>query len=152
MATTSATDRGALVRAIAAQHLADRGALMPVLHEVMAEFGHLDRSDVEAVADVLNLSRADVHGVVSFYKDFRTTPAPAHTVALCRGEACQAVGAEALYADTRGRAGDLGDDVEVDEIFCFGNCALGPSGMLDGRLHGRLSADRITTLTEGWRS
>jgi formate dehydrogenase subunit gamma len=72
-------------------------------------------------------------------------------VALCRGEACQSVGAEALYADTRARAGRLGADVEVSEIFCLGNCALGPSGMLDGRLHGRLSSERLDALTEGWR-
>jgi len=152
MSTAPATDRVALVRAIATQRAGDRGALMPVLHEVLEELGHVAREDVETIADVLNLSVADVHGVVSFYKDFRTTPAPAHTVALCRAEACQAVGAEGLYAETRARAADLGDDVEVDEVFCFGNCALGPSGMLDGRLHGRLSRERITALTEGWRA
>jgi formate dehydrogenase subunit gamma len=147
----STTDRIALVRAIAEHHRSERGALMPVLHAVVEELGHVAREDVETIADVLNLSVAEVHGVVSFYKDFRTEPSAAHAIALCRGEACQAVGAEALYADTAARAGQLGADVEVDEIFCFGNCALGPSGMLDGRLYGRLSADRITTLTEGWR-
>lgn len=152
MATTSVTPRAVLVRAIAAQHAADRGALMPALHDVMDGFGHIAREDVEAIADVLNLSVADVHGVVSFYKDFRTTPPPTHTVKLCRAEACQAVGAEALLADTRARAGELGGDVEVDEVFCFGNCVLGPSGTIDGRLHGRLSAERIDALTEGWRS
>jgi formate dehydrogenase subunit gamma len=151
MTTASATDRVALVRAIAGHHLAERGALMPVLHEVVSEFGHVAREDVEAIADVLNLSVAEVHGVVSFYKDFRTEPPAAHTVALCRGEACQSVGAEALYAETRGRAADLGPDVEVDEVFCLGNCALGPSGTIDGRLHGRLSSERVTALTEGWR-
>lgn len=152
MTTRPGTDRAALVRAIAAQHLDERGALMPVLHDVNEELGHIGRPDVEAIADVLNLSVADVHGVVSFYKDFRTAPPAAHTVSLCRAEACQAVGADALYADTVRRVAELGDDVEVDEIFCFGNCALGPSGMLDGRLHGRLSADRLTALTEGWRA
>jgi formate dehydrogenase subunit gamma len=100
---------------------------------------------------VLNLSVAEVHGVVSFYHDFRTEPPAAHTVALCRGEACQSVGAEALYDDTRARADSLGRDVEVAEVFCLGNCALGPSGTVDGRLHGRLSAQRLDTLTEGWR-
>lgn len=124
---------------------------MPVLHEVMQELGHIAREDVEAIADVLNLSVAEVHGVVSFYADFRTEPPAAHTVTLCRAEACQSVGAEALYADTRARASRLGDDVEVAEVFCLGNCALGPSGTLDGRLHGRLSAERLDTLTEGWR-
>jgi formate dehydrogenase subunit gamma len=152
METTSVTHRAALVRAIAAQHTAHRGALMPVLHDVMDELGYISREDVEAVADVLNLSVADVHGVVSFYKDFRTTPPPTHTVELCRAEACQSVGAEALYADTRSRAAKLGEDVEVHEVFCFGNCALGPAGVIDGRLHGRLSTERIDALTAGWRS
>jgi formate dehydrogenase subunit gamma len=151
MTSAPTTDRAALVRAIATQHLSERGPLMPVLHEVTEEIGHLTRADVETIADVLNLSVADVHGVVSFYHDFRTEPAAEHRVALCRGEACQSVGAEALYADTRSRAGDLGDGVEVAEIFCLGNCALGPSGTLDGRLHGRLSAERLDALTEGWR-
>jgi formate dehydrogenase subunit gamma len=151
MTTASTTDRAALVRAIAAQHLADRGPLMPVLHEVMEELGHIARADVETVADVLNLSIAEVHGVVSFYHDFRTEPVAAHRIALCRGEACQSVGAEALYDGTRARAGELGEAVDVGEVFCLGNCALGPSGTLDGRLYGRLSAERLDALTEGWR-
>jgi formate dehydrogenase subunit gamma len=151
MTTDSLTDRVALVRAIAQQHVSERGPLMPVLHDVMAELGHISREDVETVADVLNLSVAEVHGVVSFYHDFRTTPRAGHQVALCRGEACQSVGAEALYASTVARSSALGADVEVAEVFCLGNCALGPSGTLDGRLHGRLSAERLDTLTEGWR-
>ena len=151
MTTASTTDRAALVSAIASAHLSERGPLVPVLREVMEELGHIAREDVEAIASVLNLSVAEVHGVVSFYHDFRTEPPAAHTVALCRGEACQAVGAEALYAATRAGADELGDGVEVAEVFCLGNCALGPSGTLDGRLHGRLSADRLAALTEEWR-
>src|SRR3954466_11716646 len=118
MTSAPTTDRVTLVRAIATQHLPERGPLMPVLHAVMEELGHIAREDVEAIADVLNLSVAEVHGVVSFYHDFRTDPPAAHTVAVCRGEACQSVGAEALYADTRGRAGRLGSGVEVTEVFC----------------------------------
>jgi formate dehydrogenase subunit gamma len=151
MTSAPTTDRVALVRAIATQHLSERGPLMPVLHEVVEELGHVAREDVEVIAHVLNLSVAEVHGVVSFYTDFRTDPPPAHTVALCRGEACQSVGAEALYADTHGRVADLGEGVEVAEVFCLGNCALGPSGTVDGRLHGRLSATMIDALTQGWR-
>jgi formate dehydrogenase subunit gamma len=151
MTTAPATDRAALVRAIASHHLADRGPLMPVLHDVMEELGHVSRADVEAIADVLNLSVAEVHGVVSFYQDFRTEPPAAHAVALCRGEACQSVGGEALHDATRARAGSLGADVEVTEVFCLGNCALGPSGTLDGRLHGRLSSERLDSLTLEWR-
>jgi formate dehydrogenase subunit gamma len=124
---------------------------MPVLHAVMDELGHIAREDVETIADVLNLSVAEVHGVVSFYHDFRTTPPAEHAIALCRGEACQSVGAEALFEETRARAKSLAPDVEVTEVFCLGNCALGPSGTLDGRLHGRLSAEQLDALTEGWR-
>ncbi|MGC4111124.1 MAG: NAD(P)H-dependent oxidoreductase subunit E [Nocardioides sp.] len=151
MTTASTTDRVALVRAIATQHLSERGALLPILHDVMEELGQVAREDVEAIADVLNLSVAEVHGVVSFYHDFRTTPPAAHTVSLCRAEACQSVGGQGLYDATRARVAALGDGVEVTEVFCLGNCALGPSGTIDGRLHGRLSDDRIDELTEEWR-
>jgi formate dehydrogenase subunit gamma len=152
--TAGAAARVDLVRTIAASRIEDRGPLMPILHEVMAEFGYIDRADMVAIADVLNLSVADVHGVVSFYHDFRTTPAPAHVVALCRGEACQSVGAEALYATARdaAAAGRYGPDTEVRQVFCFGNCALGPSGSVDGRLVGRLDPDRLSVLTREWRS
>ena len=105
MTTAPTTDRAVLVRAIAAQHVGDRGPLLPVLHAVQEEFGYVAREDVEVIADVLNLSVAEVHGVVTFYHDFRTEPPAAHTVALCRAEACQAVGAEALYDATRGAGG-----------------------------------------------
>ena len=153
MSASAETARATLVRAVAAAHLSERGALMPVLHEVMDELGYLTRGDLEVIADVLNLSVADVYGVVSFYKDFRTTPPPAHILALCRAEACQAVGAGPLFERTRDRAGrgDLGADVEVHEVFCFGNCSLGPSGTVDGRLYGRLDDDRVTALTGTWR-
>lgn len=148
-----ATERAALVRAVAEQHRHDRGPLMPVLHDVMSELGYVDRSDFPVIADVLNLSVAEVHGVVSFYHDFRTAPPATHQVTLCRAEACQAVGAQALFDETRSRAaaGDLGD-AQVTEVFCLGNCALGPSGTVDGALHGRLSRERLDELTQGWRS
>jgi formate dehydrogenase subunit gamma len=151
MTTASTSDRAVLVRAIAGQHLAERGPLMPTLHEVVDELGYISREDIEAIAEVLNLSIAEVHGVVSFYHDFRTESPPAHSVALCRGEACQSVGAEALFDRSHARPDLLGHDVEVREVFCLGNCALGPSGTIDGRLHGRLSAERLDALTEGWR-
>lgn len=142
--------RAEAVRRIAAEHARERGPLLVVLHGVTDQLGHIERGDVKAIADVLNLSIADVHGVVSFYRDLRTSPAPAHTLHLCRAEACQSLGADALYAGTAARFTDR-DDIEVAEVFCFGNCALGPSGMLDGRLHGRLTPERIGSLTSGWQ-
>lgn len=155
MSAPADVDRATAVRSLAEHHLAsDRGPLLPILHEVVETLGYVDREDVVVIADVLNLSVADVHGVVSFYHDFRTSPPARHTVQLCRAEACQAVGAEQLHtrARTDAASGAYGPDVEVGEVFCLGNCALGPSGMLDGSLHGRLDADRLTALTEGWRA
>ncbi len=148
---TAATDRAALVRAVAEQHLGARGPLMPVLHDIVEELGHLNRSDYPVIAEVLHLSVAEVHGVVSFYHDFRTTPPAEHTLRLCRAEACQSVGAQELFDRTQARVGQLGGDVEVSEVFCLGNCALGPSGMVDGQLHGRLDDATIDRLTEEWR-
>ncbi len=140
--------RADMVRAIAQGQTGERGPLLPILHAVQAEFGHIDAADVPVIAHVLNLSVAEVHGVVSFYKDFRTSPPPAHTVHVCRAEACQAVGGQALF-DQAQRTIES-ESVEVEGIFCFGNCALGPTAMLDGKLYGRLTDERLTALTKEW--
>jgi formate dehydrogenase subunit gamma len=138
------------VRAIAEQLAGIRGPLLPVLHEVVATHGYVTDDDVAVVANVLNLSRADVHGCLTFYHDLRRTPPAAHRVSLCRGEACQSRGAESLYADATDRwAGS--SEVEVGEVFCLGLCAQGPSGTLDGTVHAGLSPDRLTALTQGWQ-
>lgn len=153
LVTTSAdTSRSTLVRAIAEGQRDQRGALLPILHEVMEECGFIDSTDVPVIADVLNLSVAEVHGVVSFYHDFRTTPPADHTIALCRAEACQSVGAQVLYDETLARVtdGDLPGSVDVHEVFCLGNCALGPAGMIDGRLYGALNRARIDEITSVW--
>ena len=134
--------RADAVREIAAGYAARRGPLLPVLHAVQGRFGAIERGDLVAVADVLNLSIADVHGVMTFFHDFRAAPPPTHVVAICRGEACQSVGAERLMADVRADLQEA-SDVEVHEVFCLGNCALGPSGTVDGRLFGHLTASRV---------
>jgi len=142
-------ERAASVRRIAEQLIGIRGPLLPILHEVVATHGYVTDDDALVVADVLNLSRADVHGVLTFYSDLRRTPPLAHRVALCRGEACQSRGAERLYAAVTERWG--GDtDVEVGEVFCLGLCAVGPSGTVDGVLHAALSPERLDALTDGW--
>ena len=100
---TTESARATTTRELATAGRAQRGPLLPILHAVMAEHGWVSDEDIAVIADVLNLSRADVHGVVGFYNDFRRTPAPAHRVQVCRGEACQAVGAQALYAAAQAR-------------------------------------------------
>jgi formate dehydrogenase subunit gamma len=150
-------DRLAVVREIAASLKGERGALMPILHRVVDEVGYVTPEDTKVIADVLNLSEADVHGVATFYKDFRREPAARCVVQVCRGEACQAVGAEALVEHATTTLG-VGIDahsadgsVELEQIFCFGNCALGPTICLDGRLHGRVSTDRFDAIVEAAR-
>jgi formate dehydrogenase subunit gamma len=141
--------RSATVRALATRRSGDRGSLLEVLHDVMDALGHIAEQDVVDVADVLNLSVAEVHGVVGFYHDFRRTPAPAHTLTLCRAEACQAVGAHELVDRARQRfAGH--PDVEVREVFCLGNCALGPSAVVDGVLRGRVDEPVLDQLAQRW--
>jgi formate dehydrogenase subunit gamma len=145
------------VREIVADHRDERGALLPILHAVQSEFGCVPRELIPTIAEELNLSRADVYGVASFYRDFLDEPAGRSTVRLCRAEACQAVGANELVESAKQQLGvDMGSttpdgDITLDEVFCLGNCALGPSGTVDGTLHGRLDPDRLASLTEGWR-
>lgn len=137
------------VRAIAASHAGERGPLLPILHAVQQEFGYLDPAVTPVLADVLNLSIAEVHGVITFYRDFRATPPGRVTVRICRAEACQAVGADALLAHATGRLGvAVGETtpdgaVTLDEVFCLGNCALGPSIQVGTRLHGRVGPERL---------
>ena len=141
-ATWSADRAAELTRSLAGRP----GPLLEVLHALqLREFGYLDPRAVPVIADELNLSRAEVHGVVSFYPDFRTTPPAPASVQVCRGEACQAVGAEASWRTPRTPRGAARRDVgrrprHLDEVFCLGNCALGPSVAVDGRLHGRVDA------------
>lgn len=144
----------ARVRAIAQGRVDEPGPLLEILHDLQHELGYLPPCTVPVVADVLNLSRAEVHGVVSFYADFRTRPPAETSIAICRGEACQAVGAEGLVDHVRSRLGvEVGaqtDDgaVELQQIFCFGNCALGPTATVAGCLHGRLTPQRLGVLID----
>jgi formate dehydrogenase subunit gamma len=140
------------VRDIAREHRDRRGPLLPVLHAINDELGHVDQADVPVVADVLNLAVAEVHGVVTFYRDFRRAPAGRVTLRICRAEACQSVGAEALaeHASTRLGVGfgETTSDgaVSLDEVFCLGNCALGPAVQIDGTLRGRVSPARLDAI------
>jgi formate dehydrogenase subunit gamma len=140
------------VRALVAAHRGDRGALLPILHRIQAEFGHVDPDLVPLLAAELNLSRADVHGVITFYTDFRSEPAGRVLVRLCRAEACQSVGAEQLVAHAEQvlgiKVGQTTPDssVTLEQVFCLGNCALGPAGQINERVQGRLTPGRLEAL------
>ncbi|WP_051821190.1 formate dehydrogenase subunit gamma [Streptomyces sp. SCSIO 75703] len=144
----------AAITAIAAAHRGRRGPLLPILHAIQAELGHVPEETAALLARELNLSRADVHGVISFYHDFRREPAGRTTVRICRAEACQALGSEALVARARERTGiSLGEttadgSVTLEQVFCLGNCALGPAVQVGDRLHGRMDPDRLRTLLD----
>lgn len=139
-------------------HQGREGALLPILHDIQAAFGHVPQAALPQVALALNLSKAEVHGVVSFYHDFRESPAGAHVIKLCRAEACQAVGADrvaahaksALGVDWHGTTPD--GRVTLEPIFCLGLCACGPAAMVDGKLIGRVDEARLDGLLAGVRA
>ena len=134
------------------RHAADEGALMPVLHAIQARLGHVPAEAVPLIATGLNLSRAEVHGVVSFYHDFRASPPGRHVLKLCQAEACQSMGVKALTAELEQRLGlPLGETLEdgslsFEAVYCLGNCACAPSAMLNGELHGRVDAEELMAL------
>ncbi|MFD7445404.1 formate dehydrogenase subunit gamma [Streptomyces sp. NPDC059909] len=154
--TTSGSDMTVddVVRTVVAAHRGQRGSLMPILHAVQAELGHVPQEAIPVLADELNLSRADVHGVVTFYHDFRHEPAGRTTVRICRAEACQALGANSLVGYAREAGLSLGEttadgSVTVEQVFCLGNCALGPAVEVNGRLYGRVDVARLGSILEG---
>ncbi len=120
--------------------------LMQILHEFMRRFGYIAEAAIRQLADELNLSRAEVHGVVSYYHDFRTEPPGKHVIKLCKAEACQAMGSRTL---SRHVENTLGDDVTVEPVYCLGNCALSPAIMVDGKTYGRVSAERFDAIIAG---
>ncbi len=140
------------VEEILTAHTGMEGALLPILHAVQAEFGHIPPDALPIIAKDLNISRAEVHGVVSFYHDFRETPAGRHIVKLCRAEACQAVGADRIAAHAQNVLGvdwhqtTADGRVTLDPIFCLGLCACGPAAIIDGKVHGRVNEEKLTAI------
>lgn len=140
----------ARAREVIGAHAGLEGATLPILHALQAEFGYVDRRCTALIAEALNVSKADVHGVVSFYHDFRHAPPGKHVLKLCRAEACQANGADALVdrlAFAHGRkCGATDGPLTIDNVYCLGNCALGPAALLDGEPVGRLDAGKIDAI------
>jgi len=134
------------------------GPLLLALQAIQETFGYVDPLAVPIVADVLNVSRAEVHGVLTFYTDLRTSPPGQHHVQVCRAEACQSRGAADLVDHAKRQlgtelGGTTGDgSVTLDQVFCLGNCALAPAVMIDRRLHGRMDVARFDALISEMRS
>ncbi len=156
-AANDAWDPAAAADIIAA-HAGQDGATLPILHALQAAFGFVPRESQAMIAEALNLSRAEIHGVVSFYHDFRAAPPGRHVLKLCRAEACQAVGAEAL-ADALLRregldwGGTTGDGcLTVEPAYCLGLCACGPAALLDGEPVARLDQNSLNGLVQGMRA
>src|SRR3569833_984597 len=137
---------------IIAEHASQEGATLVILHALQEAFGYIPQAAIPMVAQALNLSRAEVHGVFTFYHDFRHKPAGRHVLKLCRAEACQAAGGDELAARAEAKLGiALGNTtadarVTLEPIYCLGLCATAPSAMLDGRIVGRLDEKRIDAL------
>lgn len=137
------------VRAILAEHHGRPGALLPILHDVQHALGHVPQAVLPTIAEALNLSRAEVHGVVTYYHHFRTQPAGQCVVQVCRAEACQSMGADALMAHAEQRLGCGAHGTSADgrftlePVYCLGLCASSPAIQVGDKLHARVSADKF---------
>ncbi|MEZ5744134.1 MAG: NAD(P)H-dependent oxidoreductase subunit E [Sphingomonadaceae bacterium] len=139
-------DRELVIEDICARHAGREGPLLPILHDVQAELGCVDREAEAQIAAALNLSRADVHGVVSFYHDFRAEADPRPEVQICRAEACQARGVDALVPAAKAAAGER---VRLKTVYCLGLCSAGPAARCGDAVHARLDEAALVALVEG---
>ncbi len=140
---------------VIAAHAGQQGALLPILHALQARFGWIRDEDVPLIAQVLNLSRAEVHGVLTFYHDFRRSPPGRHVLKLCQAEACQARGSRDVTAHAEQKLGvAIGETtadgrVSFEPIYCLGLCASGPAALVDGVPVARLGVEAMDRLLDG---
>ncbi len=140
------------VDAICDRNMHLEGALLPILHEVQHDVGYVPDEALRQIAGRLNISRAEIHGVATFYHDFRHKPAGRHVIKLCRAEACQSVGSEALAMQAESllgmKFGDTSKDggITLEAVYCLGLCACGPAALVDGKVIGRLTDTKLNTL------
>ncbi|MEO7936338.1 MAG: formate dehydrogenase subunit gamma [Dokdonella sp.] len=159
--TGTSTDGAGLDSAVHAQVVsviasfdARQDQLLPILHAIQNLLGYVPPASVPSIANALNLSRAEVHGVISFYHHFRSAAPGRHVLKLCRAEACQSMGARAIESHVRSRLGigfnetSADGAVTLESVYCLGNCACAPSAMLDDHVHGRLSIEAIDHLLD----
>ena len=148
----ASTDIAARTAAVVAATRNLEGPLLPILHELQAEFGHVPQEALPVIAEALNLSKAEVHGVVSFYHDFRKEPAGRHVIKLCRAEACQSMGGDAIAARLQELLGigfhETAKDgsVTLDPVYCLGLCACAPAALVDGEPVGRLDDETLEAI------
>ena len=134
------------------------GPLLPILHGIQEEFGHVPKDALPVIAEALNISRAEVHGVVSFYHDYRSHPAGRHVLKLCQAESCQSMGSDAIAAKLKQLLGigfhetTRDGSVTLEPVYCLGLCACSPAAMLDGEVIGRLDAEKIGEIAAEVRS
>lgn len=145
-------------RAVALRHGNKPDALLEILHDLQEELGHIPESALPALAKALNVSRAEVHGVVTFYHDFKREPAGRHVVKVCRAEACQSMGGEELAGLIQRMlkvsfGGTTADGaITLEAVYCLGNCALSPAVMVDGRLVGRVDKAKFEKIVAECRA
>jgi formate dehydrogenase subunit gamma len=148
----ASTDIAARTASVVAERRNLEGPLLPILHELQAEFGHVPQEALPVIAEALNLSNAEVHGVVSFYHDFRKEPAGRHVIKLCRAEACQSMGGDAIAARLQALLGigfhETAKDgsVTLDPVYCLGLCACAPAALVDGEPVGRLDDEALEAI------
>ena len=141
--------------AICAAHGNKPDELLEILHDLMHEVGHVPESVLPVIANALNLSRAEVHGVVTFYHDFKREPAGQHLIKICRAEACQSMGTEQLcqHAEKKFNIGMGGTSKDgkftIEQVFCLGNCALSPAVLIGDKLYGKVDAKRFDEIVAG---
>ena len=140
------------ISTIIQDHLHLEGPLLPILHAIQHDFGHVPQMALPVIAEALNITRAEVHGVMSFYHDFREVPAGRPVVKICRAEACQAMGSEAMAEAALQKLGvewhgtTANGAVTVEPVYCLGLCACGPAALIDGKVGGRLSQDKLDAI------
>lgn len=152
------TETTARVGEILDAHDGMEGPLLPILHAIQSAFGHVPQDALPVIAKRLNLSRAEVHGVMSFYHDFREKPAGRHILKFCRAEACQAMGADRVAAHAQQALGidwhetTRDGQVTMEPVFCLGLCACAPAAMVDGQLVGRVDEAAVDAIIAGVRA
>ncbi|MFA9461819.1 NAD(P)H-dependent oxidoreductase subunit E [Thiohalorhabdus sp. Cl-TMA] len=137
------------IESICARHEQREGPLLAILHEVQEGHGYISNEAVGRIAHYLNLTRAEVYGVVTFYPDLREEPPRPHMLKVCRAEACQAAGGREVWATAEAMAADPDCQVEVEPVYCLGNCPCGPAVQMDERTLGRFTPEKVSALIAG---